>query len=792
MKVSLNWLKELVELPYCPEELSQKLLFLGFEVSQMEKAGPSLDKVVVGHVLEVRKHPNADRLSLCRVSDGSREYSVVCGAPNVQSGQKIPLALLGAVLPGGKVIEKVKIRGEESSGMICSGSELGIEESSPDGIYVLSSEAPLGKPVQEVLGLEDTVLDVEVTPNRPDCLSHFGLAREISTALSLPLRPPVVQEGREGGSVLSVPVSIENPQDCPRYIGRSFEGVRVAPSPGWMAQRLSACGIRPINNLVDVTNYVLLELGHPLHVFDRDRLAGPAIEVRRARKGESLKALDGREYGLDPDCLVVADSGRPAALAGVIGGSESSVSEKTQNVFLECASFHPGLIRRTAKRLKIRTESSYRFERGVPSPALSWAARRASELILKCSPKAVAGGFRDAYPKPAPPKWIEISSQRLDSALGVSLEKESCEKYLKGISAGLESSEGGWRLLVPDHRLDLAEEADVVEEVARHLGYDNIPEEFSSVTLTEPETSEELKERRLLRERLSALGFSEAYHYDFVSSEELSKSGFVEEPALLENPTSLDLTCLRPTLVVGLLRSLFHNLSRQAERIALFELGTVYVPGPKEIEEYSSAAGIWRGPWPLSSHWQSSSGKFDFYRLKGAVESLLSLYKESSADAAQNVPPYLHSKVCGAVLFSSKAAGFFGQVHPWVCRQWGLGAEPVWFFEFRTGNPLRSQKVLERISSYPFSQRDLSFVVSKEFSWKEVEEAVRGSGVKDLQEVELIDLFTGKGISKGTQSLTLRLTFSSLERTLKEEEVRACVERVLEALKSRFNARQRT
>ncbi|MDE2237112.1 MAG: phenylalanine--tRNA ligase subunit beta, partial [Elusimicrobia bacterium] len=623
MKISLNWLKDWLPLELDARELSGRLTSLGFEVSSLEKRGPAFRGVVAAKILEVSKHPNADRLRLCLVDDGTSRLTVVCGAANVAAGQLVPLARVGATLPGGRTLSAAKIRGVESQGMLCSAAELGLS-GDHSGILQLPP-TPLGGELAETLGPADEVLDVEVTPNRPDCLSHRGLARELAAFLKLPLKQaPASTPPAPAGQCPQV--SIEAAKACPLYCARLISGVTVGPSPAWLAAKLEAVGLRPINNVVDVTNYVLLDLGQPLHAFDAARLAGPGLRVRFARAGESLAALDGKPYALSAEILVIADSARPVAIAGVMGGLETGVTEKTTSVILESACFAPPDIRRASRRLRLRSDSSYRFERGVDPEAVLEASERAAALIARLGGKGSsvsAPGIAGAPPPAAKP--IQASAERINGLLGSSFPEPQIEACLRGLGRLHPEGPGRWLLAPRSYRRDLESAADLAEEVARLAGYDSIPSQAAPVPPRAAKATPYESLARRCRSRLSAAGLLEACNYDFVCEKTLRLCGLSSaEAPRLANPVSDEWTLLRPSLLPGLLQNAAGNLKHGAAAVKLFELGAQYARRGQAIEERRHLAGLLLGPLRERCWKPELAPDLGFHDAKGLAQDLLS------------------------------------------------------------------------------------------------------------------------------------------------------------------------
>ncbi|HVA65409.1 MAG TPA: phenylalanine--tRNA ligase subunit beta, partial [Elusimicrobiota bacterium] len=628
MKISLEWLKEhLPSLNLGAEELAKALLNLGLEVSSIQRRGAAFSGVAAAKILSVGKHPNADRLSVCSVESGGEVFPVVCGAKNIAAGQIVPLARPGATLPGGRTLAKTVIRGVESQGMLCSAAELGLG-SDHGGILILKPDTPSGADLSSLLAKPDLVLEVEVTPNRPDCLSHLGLARELSAALSLPLRIRQLAPLLE--AVAPLKISVADAGACPLYTGKVFSGLDIRPSPGWLCARLEAVGLRPINALVDITNYVLMDVGQPLHAFDYDKIAGGEIAVRFAKKGESIAALDGKTYELAPECLVVADAQRPAAIAGIMGGMESSITDTTKRALLESACFSPVAVRRGSQLLRLRSDSSYRFERGT-DPAAAPAAAALAETLLRelCGKSVRADASASAGKTPSAAEPISVSAARINQILGSDFAPTEISQALNRISARPDSSASGITFYPPSYRRDLATEWDLAEETARLLGYDRIParEPVSRPALSRVEAGHAALVR--CRARLSAAGLLEAFNHDFVSEKVLAASRQIQAEtwARPANPLSEEGAVLRPTLLPGLLQNAALNFSRGARSVRLFEIGKAYRMENGVVAENWRAAGVLSGPTEETAggkFWSiSQSAQYDFYRVKGIFESLL-------------------------------------------------------------------------------------------------------------------------------------------------------------------------
>ncbi|MCX5782530.1 MAG: phenylalanine--tRNA ligase subunit beta, partial [Elusimicrobia bacterium] len=659
MLISFNWLSEFIELDESPKEIAAILTFLGLETKVLEKSLFDSPKIITAKVLNVQKHPNADKLSVCQVTDGLKDYSIVCGAPNVANNQIVALALEGAVLPGGLEIKKVVLRGIPSEGMICSEKELGLAKSS-SGIMVLAQDTPLGKPLKDIFRSKDAMLEIEINSNRPDCLSHWGVARELSAKLNKKIRfPQIVKKAIKD----KVKISVEDYDLCPRYIGCKISGVEVKSSPKWLAEKLEKCGLRPINNIVDITNYVLLELGHPLHAFDYDLLSGNELIVRKARKDEKILALDGKQYKLSNSMLVIADNKNPQAIAGVMGGEDSGVTEKTKTIILESAVFFPSSIRRTSKNLNLSTDSSYRFERGTGWTVAEIASWRAIDLILQIAGGRIDGRI-DIKEKELKPVIIKLLHSRVEDTLCYKINEKEIKKIFANMGMKvLKNSNKTYTVEIPSWRLDLNQDVDLIEEIARVKGYEHIP---TNIIPLMPDVSAE-KDRKSKEEDISnklfGLGFSEALNYSFCEQKELSRFGLISLYRIA-NPLSKENEVLRPSLLPLLWRNLILNINQGFDRIKLFETGTVF----KENGERKSLGIILCGK--LLPEWRSSeTGKkeqeYNFYHISGIIRNILSGFSLDLKFAVNNnISSYFHPGKCAKIYANNEVIGEFGIIKP--------------------------------------------------------------------------------------------------------------------------------
>jgi phenylalanyl-tRNA synthetase beta chain len=794
MKVSYNWLKEHLPLELSATELGTHLLRLGFEVAGHQRIGPTFSGVVVAKVVSREKHPNADKLSVCVVDDGAAKWNVVCGAPNVDAGQTVAYARIGAVLPGNFKIEGRKLRGVESQGMICSRSELGLPKD-VDGIWIMGEGPKLGTDVGSLLGPPDDVLEVEIGTNRPDCLSHRGLARELAAYFRKELKP--FGGGMVESSKASFPVTVEDREACPFYGARLIEGVAVGDSPAWLKSKLEAIGLRPINSVVDITNYVLHDIGQPLHAFDADKLNGSRIVVRRSTSGEKLLALDHRVYDLPEGLLVIADAEKPVALAGVMGGEESAVTTETKRIILEGAFFNPAEVRKSSQKTRIRSDSSYRFERGADPEASRAAADRAAGLILQ-----LAGGAANKPSEAATPRVrhspIRCSAAAINSILGSTFTEHEIKQAL-GTIGFINDSGVEFSFAAPSWRHDLFTPNDLAEETGRLLGYENIPYRMAALSPKTARVTPVEAESRRVRVRLAAMGLSEAYNYDLLSEKTLDACRLsADGQPRVANPLSEDWAVLRSSLLPGLLKNAQYNLSRGADAVRFFELGKTYALRGKEVDETWRAAGILLGP-VLDARWQAArSPRAAFYDGKAIVEDLfekagaVTWAKLSDHGAGKTAPdPLFHPTNSLRAVINGTPVATVGWLHPRVARAYDLERESAVVFDadldWLAGREAAAAR-FKPFSALPVSRRDLALVVGKSVPYARVEAVVRACRVEELQDILLFDVYEGKNLPEGKVSLAIRLTFGRADRTLTDLEVAKAVETIVAALATELGA----
>jgi len=792
MKVSLNWLRDYIDITLPLKDLAHRLTMSGTEVKGTEFTGQAWDNIVVGEIITVEPHPNADRLKLVTVDLGVEHSKVVCGAPNVRVGDKVPFARVGAQLIDAHTGELVqlkpaKIRGIISEGMACSEKELGISDRH-EGLMVLPSEAPLGIPLADYLG--DAILDLDVTPNRPDCLSVIGIAREVSalTRQEMHLSPPYHQEEGPGIEQLAS-VEIADADLCRRYCASLIDGVKVAPSPPWMQQRLNACGMRPINNIVDVTNYVMLEYGQPLHAFDFRQIRGGKIIVRRASEGESIISLDGAERILNPDMLVIADSQLPVAIAGVMGGADSEVIAPTTSVLLESANFNPVSIRRTSTNLKLRSEASLRFERGISLELTLPALKRATQLILELAGGKAAKGIIDVYPGRRDTKPILFHTSWVKRLLGIELKREQIVEILTSLGFECQPTNSlEIEVNVPYWRMDVSGAADLVEEIARIIGYDYIPTTMLGGQLPQQQADPLINFREKLRDLLVGCGFQEVITYSLASRERLAKITLPEYSIRVANPLTMEQEYLCTSLRPNLLALLSSNQKHEEGGIRLFEIGKVYLPREKDLpEERQMLVGVLSGP-RVERGWLGEKGWLDFFDAKGVVETLLGRVG-IEADFEAGKEESLHPGRAAKIVIDHNVVGIIGELHPKVAESFDLLPQPVVLFELELEKllPYMSLRGKYRpLSRFPESVRDIAIVVDAEVPAKKVQDIIHGFPL--VSQVSLFDLYTGEQVPSGKKSLAFRVVYQSPAHTLTDEELEKVEREILARLSREVGA----
>ncbi len=810
MLISQHWLKELVDFMCSPEELERILTMLGLEVEKIERPGEKLKGFVVGEVLTKEKHPNADKLSVCTVAVGAGVVNtIVCGAPNVAAGQKVPVALGGAVVPnGGFTIEKRKLRGVESNGMICSKSELGLSDES-DGIWELPSDAPMGQSLAEYLGVDDVLYEISITPNRADCLSHLGIAREIAAYFNVPLRKPVagVKEDASLKVQDQIAVRIEDADGCHRFAGRVVRGVKIGESPKWLKDRITACGLRSINNVVDVTNYVMLECGKPIHGFDLDKIAGKTLIIKKAQDGEKFTTLDGRERTLDASMVMVADAEKNSALGGVMGGLHSEITDATVNVLIESAYFKPSSIRRTAKKLGITSDAAYRFERGVDMETVVFAADRAAELIQKVTGGQIVSGVVDVYPTQHPVKQATVRYARANTLIGKEIpasEQRSLLERLGFVVVTHDDVSATYR--IPSYRIDVEMETDCIEEIARLHGYDNIaPALVSRVNLSGEQTPKRYTPLPFVEE-LSAFfranGFVDIVTQNMIDPK--SAAMFTQTPVRIANPLGEELSCMRPSLLPSMLRTLERNHRYGQKNLRLAEFGAVFhtVP-PTEatfiggvLEERHFIAAL-TGSLQASKAWDAPERSVDFYDAKGLLESVVAVCRLENAviQPVSNLAAYpLFSANTVELVLGGKSIGCAGEIAPAALKAFDIGMSVVACVVnvSALSDATTKARKYAAVSPFPTVARDLAFVLDASVDAGSVESFITKHGGQHLRRVRVFDVFAGKpaqqALGEGKKSVAFALEFNSHEKTLEDAEVESAVSAIVKNVEASLGA----
>lgn len=793
MKFSESWLRSLVNPQLSSEELSHLLTMAGLEVEELKPVAPAFDQVVVAQVLQVEKHPDADRLNVCQVDIGrGSPTQIVCGAPNVAAGLKVPCALPGAELPGDFKIKVAKVRGVESSGMLCSAKELGIAEDA-SGLLILPGDAPVGQSVRQYLELDDNQFELKLTPNRADCLSLLGIAREVGAitgaATCLPVVPEVPATIADTRSIV-----LDAPQACPLYFGRVIKGVNAkAPTPEWMKRRLERSGIRAISALVDVTNYVLLELGQPLHAFDNTRLEG-AVHARMAQPEEQLLLLNEQTIAVDADVLMISDDVKPLAMAGIMGGEESGITLETTELFLESAFFAPKAIAGRARRYGFASDASHRFERGVDFGVTRRAIERATQLILEiCGGQA--GPVVEAKADLPARQPVRLRTARAEKVLGLPLGAERIASLFAGLALSFERQGEDFLVTPPSWRFDMEIEEDLIEEIARLYGYDNIPSPAPRARMAMLRQPESVRPAYRIRQMLADRGYQEVVNFAFVETGwEADFAGKTEESDLirLANPIASQMAVMRSTLIGGLISNLVTNLKRKQTRVRLFEVGRTF-------HRDASAAPVsgYRQPWKLGGlafggalpdGWASGGRKVDFYDVKGDIEAL---FAPQTLRFEKLIHPAFHPGRAALVLLAGKPVGCIGELHPEWVQKYELTAAPVLFeIEF---DVLKSQAIpaYAEVSRFPAVVRDLAVLVDQSLSLQAIFDGLRADLPALVVDLQLFDVYAGKGVPENKKSLALRVVMQDTQRTLQDLEVDAATQHLVSTLEKTFGAQLR-
>lgn len=787
MKFSEQWLREWCNPPVGTEDVVRILNSLGLEVDAVQTVAPAFTGVVVAQIKTVQPHPDADRLRVCRVDSGKAELQIVSGAPNLYEGMKAPLAVAGACLPNGMEIRQNKLRGVESFGMLCSEAELGLAEKA-ENLMELPQDAPLGMDVREYLKLDDRLIEVDLTPNRGDCLSVKGIARELALATDCAWQerwPAPVAPATK----VEFPVTVRDSDACPHYVGRVIEGINTkAVSPLWLVEKLRHGGIRSIHPVVDITNFVMLEMGQPMHAFDLDALKD-GIVVRHAKPAESIRLLDGNEASLDAETLVIADATGPCALAGIMGGDGTAVNAESRRIFLESAFFAPEAIQGKARSYGLHTDSSHRFERGVAADLQRHAIERATALILE-----IAGGkpgpVIDVLDKATLPqrKPLQLRRERIKKILGIRLEDKEVERILIGLGAAVKGTVEGWSVTPPAFRFDLNIEADLIEELARIHGYERLPRTVPAYVPQKPVCPEGTVSLETLSDTLVQQGYHEIICYSFVDPKLQALLEPGQPVCALSNPISAEMAEMRSSLLPSLLSALLYNVNRQQKQLQIFEIGSRYLKDGNEIKEEVMVSGLRYGS-PGQEHWDKKPQLADFYDIKGDVERLV--YLSGMPVHFEPEPhPALHPGRSTSVYLGSQRIGWAGVVHPRIMQALDLDNGPAACVFELTASSLLQRRVpsYKAISRYPWIRRDLALEVDQLISWAEFEACLLTAAPEYLSEVKLFDVYTGKGVTPGRKSFAIGLILQEISRTLTDTEIESAIERILQTLNQNLGA----
>jgi len=806
MKVSLSWLNQYVSIEMEPDALAEALTMAGLEVEVVSDRYDYLDSVLVGRIAETGPHPNADRLRLCKVDPGAGHglIPVVCGAPNAEKGMSVPLALPGMVFPDGRTLEQGLIRGERSEGMLCSEAELGLG-TDESGLMVLDASLTPGEKLAKALSLSDMVFEIGLTPNRPDCLSMIGVAREIAAIQKTELRYPDVSVPSPASRTPHISelssVKIEAPDHCPRYAARLLTDIEVGPSPFWLQDRLMSVGIRPISNIVDITNFVMMEQGQPLHAFDFDHLAENRIVVRTAREGEPFTTLDRKERALSSDMLMICDGQKPVAVGGVMGGLNSEIEDSTTRVLIESAYFDPISIRKTSKRLGLNTEASHRFERGIDPSGSVRAADRAAQLMVHVAGAKLVDGVIDEHPRPMSETSIRLSVKAANRLLGTALSRGEMADMLASVEFAVEKDADRDMLLVtpPFFRVDVSRAQDLMEEVARISGYKHIPTTFPMIPGDTAEPAPLTGLRYRIKDLMTGFGFTEAVSYSFIhrqSPDRLRLSEDDERRRVLDilNPLTEDQAVMRTSLIPGLLESVFRNISQQVRNLRLFEIGKIFISRgqDKRPREKEMFAGLWTGS-RFDASWHSKDTPCDFYDIKGIAQGLLEALKIENA-AFTRLPDdscaYTRPGHTARIFAGDQTLGRIGEVHPLVLRKFDI-KQKVFIFEMEI-EPLISLIPEVRqsavIPKYPFVTRDTTIIVSKNTEAGSLLENVRDMGEELVEDLYLFGIYEGDPIPRGMKSVSFRIVYRSHEETLEDEMVSDLHKSIADKLLKEFDA----
>lgn len=816
MLASLEWLKQYVDINISTAELCDKITRVGLEVDSVTQLGKGLEGVVTGKVLEISRHPDSDHLWVCMMDygQGGEPVQILTGAQNVKQYDIVPVAVVGSVLPPsgrnpeGMKLKKAKMRGLDSFGMLCSADELGIDSKlllpeQRNGIFILPPDTPIGVDIKTVLGLDDTVIDIDLTSNRADCFSILGLAREISAITGCPLKMPAMEVAEAAGGQASdyVHIKIAAPELCSRFSTRVLKDIKIAPSPEWMQNRLRACGVRPISNVVDVTNYVMLELGQPMHAYDADKVAGRTLIVRRAEEGEKLITLDDKERILNSSMITIGDAEKAAGLGGVMGGLLTEVTDATKNVILEAASFHGPSIRRTSRALGLRSEASGRFERGVDTMLTHNALNRAAHLLEQMGACETFCGIVEDYPEPVKPAVITTTPEKINGCIGFVISSEEIVSILQKLGFGVEEKDAELVITAPSWRRDIECDADISEEIARMHGYDYIESHQPELTITQGRQSVLDDVKDAVQDYMAAAGLNEMMTYSFIKATAFDKMLLPADDSRrscieLLNPITDAFSVMRTTMIPSALQTASFNLRNHNDSVALFEVGRIFLPKAlpltEDAEERPVLTAVISGKRePLN--WCAAKENVDFYDMKGLVEGLLAALQVQDYTLVRSAAPYLHpGKSCDIVL-NGKVIGSFGEVHPTAQENFELD-QTTYVLEMAVEPLVTSATAVpkyQHLPKYPAMSRDIAVVVPLEVSNEEIEAVIRANAGELLRAVRVFDIYTGKQVAAGCKSMAFNLTYQAVDRTLTDAEVDASMKQVIAQVAEAYKAKLR-
>lgn len=798
MLISLNWLKQYIDLDGIEiNEMENSLTMIGQEVEKIEIAGSNLENVVTAKIIEKEMHPDSDHLTVCKVDNGKEILQIVCGASNHKAGDKVVLAQIGAKLSEDFVIKKGKIRGKESCGMLCSEVELGIG-SDKDGIIILPEDAPVGVPFKDYLGINDTVFELEITPNRPDCLSHIGIARELSAYYGKELKYPETEIKNEIEEKTSdnVKVTIEDSNLSRRYVTRILKNVTVKESPKWLKERIESVGLRSINNIVDVSNFILMEMNHPNHVFDLDKIEGNEIKVKSAVKGDKLVTLDEQERELEDGDIVICDSKKILALGGVMGGLDSEVTDNTKNILLEVAQFNPQNVRKTSRRLTLSSDSSYRFERGIDVEDSIKVINRLANLIQEVAGGEILNGYVDVYPVPHENKVAELNFERLNRFVGKVIPREKVIEILRNLEIDVKDNGETLTLTAPSYRGDLELEQDYFEEVIRMYGFDNIENILPRVDINKNSTLDTTKLTDRVKTICASVGLKEVINYSFIPKDALQKLKFtgVSEDKLIDisNPITEDFVTMRPTLLYSLIKNAKDNMNRNVSNIRFFEVSRTFEKA-EELAKEDIKVGIILAGENDKTLWNPKPVHYDFYDLKGIVEEIFSKLKFQSFSIKRSVQTEFHPGRSADIFVGKEYIGSFGEIHPDVLENFGLNKKTVLVAEFNIElikKYINKPFVYQGIVKYPAVPRDLALVMNENILVGDVLKTIEKID-KKVEKVELFDIYQGIGVEPGKKSVAISILLRDDSKTLEEKEINDIIDKILAKMKKDYMAELR-